>query len=153
MYTLPTGSNAEFTCLALANDVDNLDFIYRRIDGGLVPNNVVRTSHDAATIVGRTTMRITGVTQANAGEYQCLVRNVNTQGDAIALGNRNFTIQVSGKSVINDLWDYYIINKTSWLQKRARPIRSSIYKRPKTLISSKAKKLYYSIVHRASSQL
>ena len=100
MYTLPTGSNAEFTCLALANNVDDLEFLYRRIDGGTIPRNVIRTSHDATTIVGRTTMKITGVTQANAGEYQCLVRNVNTQGDAIALGNRNFTIQVSGKSVM-----------------------------------------------------
>ena len=100
MYTLPTGSNAEFTCLALANNVDSLEFLYRRIDGGTIPNNVIRTSHDATTIVGRTTMRITGVTQANAGEYRCLVRNVNTQGDAIALGNSNFTIQVSGKSVM-----------------------------------------------------
>ena len=99
MYTLPTGSNAEFTCLALANDVDNLDFRYRRIDGGTIPNNVVRTSHDATTIVGRTTMRITGVTQANAGEYQCLVRNFNAEGSFLVLGNRNFTISVLSKSV------------------------------------------------------
>ena len=100
VYTLPTGSNAEFTCLALANDVENLDFLYRRIDGGTIPNNVVRTSHDATTIVGRTTMRITNVRVDNAGEYQCLVRNVTTQGGAIALGSRNFIIQVSGKSVM-----------------------------------------------------
>ena len=106
MYTLPTGSNAEFTCLALANNVDSLEFLYRRIDGGTIPNNVVRTSHDATTIVGRTTMRITNVRVDNAGEYQCLVRNVTTQGGAIALGSRNFIIQVSGKSVINDLGDY-----------------------------------------------
>ena len=108
MYTLPTGSNAEFTCLALANNVDSLEFLYRRIDGGTVPDNVVRTSHDATSIVGRTTMRIINVRVDNAGEYQCLVRNINTQaGSAIALGNRNFTIQVSGKSVMIYRITYY----------------------------------------------
>ena len=100
VYTLPTGSNAEFTCLALANDASNLEYLYRRIDTPAIPANVERTTHDATTIVGRTTMRITGVTQDNAGMYQCVVRDNDAQGNAIALGNRNFTIQVSGKSVI-----------------------------------------------------
>ena len=100
-YTLPTGSNAEFTCLAIVNNVTNLEFLYRRIDGGSIPDNVVRTRHDATTIVGRTTMRITGVTQNNAGEYQCLVTNLNELGVSVALGNKNFTISVSSKSVIS----------------------------------------------------
>ena len=100
VYILPTGSDAEFTCLALANDVTNLEFLYRRIDSQPIPSNVVRTTHDATTIVGRTTMSITGVTQDNAGEYQCVVRDVNAQGNARVLDNRNFTIQVSGKSVM-----------------------------------------------------
>ena len=99
-YTLPTGSNAEFTCLALANDVINLEFLYRRLDDTSIPNNIVRTTHDATTIVGRTTMTITNVTEDNAGMYQCLVRNTDAQGNAFALGNRNFTIQVSGESVM-----------------------------------------------------
>ena len=97
VYTLPTGSDAEFTCLALANDVTNLEFLYRRIDAPAIPSNVIRTTHDATTIVGRTTMSITGVTQDNAGVYQCVVRDNDREGNARILGNRNFTIQVSGK--------------------------------------------------------
>ena len=80
--------------------MERLEFLYRRIDGGTIPSNVERTEHDATTIVARTTMTITGVTQANAGVYQCLVRNLNLQGDAIPLGSTNFTITVSGKSVM-----------------------------------------------------
>ena len=99
VYILPTGSDAEFTCLALANDVTNLEFLYRRIDTPAIPDNVVRTTHDATTIVGRTTMSITGVTQDNAGVYQCVVRDTDAQGNAVVLGNRNFTIQVSGKLI------------------------------------------------------
>ena len=99
VYALPTGSDAEFTCLALANDVTDLEFLYRRIDAVSIPSNVVRTTHDATTIVGRTTMRITGVTQDNAGVYQCVVRDTDAQGNARILGNRNFTIQVSGKLI------------------------------------------------------
>ena len=100
LYILPTGSNAEFTCLALANDATNLEFLYRRLDASTIPNNIVRTTHDATTIVGRTTMTITNVREDNAGIYQCLVRNTDAQGDAFALGNMNFTIQVSGESAM-----------------------------------------------------
>ena len=72
-----------------------LEFLFIRTDGGSVPSNVMRTSHDVTSVVERTTMRITGVTEANAGRYQCVVRNVNEQEDAIVLGRRDFTIQVS----------------------------------------------------------
>ena len=73
-----------------------MEFLFIRTDGGTIANNVIRTSHDATTIVDRTTMRIIGVTEANAGEYQCIVRNVSTDENAISLGRRNFTIHVSG---------------------------------------------------------
>ena len=96
LYILPTGSNAEFTCLALANDVTNLEFLYRRLDDISIPNNILRTTHDATTIVGRTTMTIINVREDNAGVYQCLMRNTDAQGNAFPLGNQNFTIQVSG---------------------------------------------------------
>ena len=99
-YTLATGSDVEFTCLALANDVGTLEFLFIRTDGGSVPSNVIRTSHDATSVVRRTTMSITGVTEDNAGQYQCVVRNFNPNGNSIALGRRNFAIQVSGKSVV-----------------------------------------------------
>ena len=101
VYTLATGSDVEFTCLALANDVDILEFLFIRTDGGSVPSNVIRTSHDATSVVWRTTMRIIGVTEDNAGRYQCVVRNFNLRGNSIILGRRNFTIQVSGKAVTN----------------------------------------------------
>ena len=77
--------------------MSNLEFLYRRLDTPAIPANVIRTTHDATTIVGRTTMRIIGVTQDNAGVYQCVVRDQDALGNAKALGNRNFTIQVSGK--------------------------------------------------------
>ena len=95
VYTLATGSDAEFTCLALANDVNTLEFLFIRTDGGTIPDNVLRTSHDATTILRRTTMSITSVTEDNAGEYRCVVRNF-MNGNSIPLGGKNFTIQVSG---------------------------------------------------------
>ena len=73
IYTLETGSDAEFTCLALANDLDTLEFLFIRTDGGSVPSNVERTSHNATSVVDRTTMRITGVTRDNEGDYQCIL--------------------------------------------------------------------------------
>ena len=81
--------------------MDILEFLFIRTDGGSVPSNVLRTSHDATSVVRRTTMRIIGVTEDNAGQYQCVVRNFNLRGYSIILGRRNFTIQVSGKAVTN----------------------------------------------------
>ena len=96
-YTLTTGSDAEFTCLAFGNNVNMFEFLYTRLDGA-IPDNVQRTSSDAATIDGRTTMSITNVTEANAGMYRCVIRNLTSGGDSVLLGTRDFTIQVSGKS-------------------------------------------------------
>ena len=76
-----------------------LEFLFIRTDDGSVPGNVERTSHDVTSVVERTTMRITGVTKDNEGAYQCVVRNVNEQEDAIILGRRDFTMQVSSKLV------------------------------------------------------
>ena len=75
--------------------MDTLEFLFIRTDGGTIPDNVLRTSHDATTILRRTTMSITSVTEDNAGEYRCVVRNF-MDGNSIALGDKNFTIQVSG---------------------------------------------------------
>ena len=98
-YTLTTGSDAEFTCLAFGNNVNIFEFLYTRLDGA-VPDNVQTTSSDATTIDGRTTMSITNVTEANAGMYQCVIRNLTSGGDSLLLGTRNFTIEVSGKSLL-----------------------------------------------------
>ena len=75
--------------------MNTLEFLFIRTDGGTIPNNVERTSHDATTTLRRTTMSITSVTEDNAGEYRCVVRNF-MNGNSIALGGVNFTIQVSG---------------------------------------------------------
>ena len=98
-YTLTTGSDVEFTCLAFGNNVNVFEFLYIRLDDGAIPDNVQRTSSDATTINGRTTMSITGVTEANAGMYRCVIRNLTSGGDSLTLGTRDFTIQVSGKSL------------------------------------------------------
>ena len=78
--------------------MNTFEFIYLRLDGD-IPNNVQRTSSDATTIDGHTTMRITSVTVANSGMYQCIIRNLTSRGDSLLLGTRNFTIQVSGTYV------------------------------------------------------
>ena len=75
------------------------EFSYFRLNG-TIPDNVQTTSNNATTIDGRTTMSITNVTEANAGMYQCVIRNLTSRGDSLLLGTRNFTIQVSGKSLL-----------------------------------------------------
>ena len=96
-YELPLGSTAEFTCLAIANDVNTLDIFYRRIDGNTLGDNTDRPAHDGSTIDRRTTLRIYGVTVANGGEYECIVRNLTSGGNTIPLGRRNFTIVITCK--------------------------------------------------------
>ena len=75
--------------------MDTFEFLFIRTDGSTIRDNVVRTSHDATTVLRRTTMSITSVTEDNAGEYRCVVRNF-MNGNSMALGGINFTIQVSG---------------------------------------------------------
>ena len=96
-YELPLGSDAEFTCLATANDVNNLDIFYQRTDGNPLNDNTVRPAHDGTTIDRRTTLHISGITEANDGEYECVVRDL-VDGGIIVLGRRNFTIVVTCKS-------------------------------------------------------
>ena len=98
-YTLAIGSTVEFTCLATANDVTNLDFFYRKIDGTLA-DNIDRTAIDGTDIDTRTTMRINGVTEQNAGEYECVVRDLDAGGSAHRLDGRTFSINVLGKLYI-----------------------------------------------------
>ena len=96
-YELPLGSTAEFTCLATANDVNSLDYFYRRTDGNPLGDNVDRPEHDGTTIDDRTTLHITGVAVANDGEYECVVRNLTDDGGSVPLGRRAFTIVVTCK--------------------------------------------------------
>ena len=92
-YTLTINSNAEFTCLATANDVSNLEYFFVKV-GGSLATNVRRPAHDGNTIDRRTTMHINGVRTENAGDYQCIVRNFSR--DSLVLDRVNFTITVSG---------------------------------------------------------
>ena len=107
-YELPLGSDAEFTCLATANDVNNLDIFYQRTDGNPLGDNTERPAHDRTTVDGRTTLHINGITEANDGEYECVVRDL-VGGGALVLGRRHFTIVVTCKSVANDLENFKCI--------------------------------------------
>ena len=99
-YELPLGSTAEFTCLATANDVNDLDIFFRRIDGSVLGDNTDRPAHDGGTIDRRTTLRINGITEANDGVYECVVRDLTDDGGSVPIGRRNFTIVVTCKSVL-----------------------------------------------------
>ena len=99
-YELPLGSTAEFTCLATANDVNSLDIFFRRIDGSVLGDNTDRPAHDRGTIDRRTTLRINGITEANHGVYECVVRDLTDDGGSVPLGRSSFTIVVTCKSVM-----------------------------------------------------
>ena len=100
VYLLALGSTAEFTCLAIANDANSLEYFYRRTDGTSIGSNVVRPAHDGPTVDSRTTIHINGITVANDGEYECLVRDIVPGGDFIILGRSRFNITVTCKSII-----------------------------------------------------
>ena len=97
-YELPLGSTAEFTCLATANNVNFLDIFYRRTDSNPLGDNADIPEHDGATIDRRTTLHINGITEANGGDYECVMRDLTDNGGTIPLGRRNFTIVVTCKS-------------------------------------------------------
>ena len=99
-YELPLGSTAEFTCLAIANNVNALDIFYRRTDGNPLGDNVDTPVNDGATIDRRTTLHINGVTVANSGDYECVVRNLIDEGGTVPLDRHNFTIIVTCKLVM-----------------------------------------------------
>ena len=101
-YELPLGSTAEFTCLATANNVNSLEIFYHRTDRNPLGDNVDRPEHDGATIDRRTTFHINGVTVANGGEYECIVRYLTDDGGSVPLGRRNFTIVVTCKFTSNN---------------------------------------------------
>ena len=93
-YELPLGSTAEFTCLATANDVNNLDIFYQRTDGNPLGDNTIRPVFDGTTVDRRTTLHINGITEANDGQYECVVRDL-VDGGANVLSRHPFTIVVT----------------------------------------------------------
>ena len=100
VYLLAFGSTAEFTCLAIANDANNLEYFFVRTDGNPIGSNVLRPAHDGDTIDRRTTMHINGIATVNDGEYECLVRDIVPGGDSIVLGRITFNITVTCKTII-----------------------------------------------------
>ena len=108
-YELPLDSDAEFTCLATANDVNNLDIFYQRTDGNPLGDNTDRPAHDGTTVDRRTTLHINGITEADDGEYECVVRYL-VDGGANVLGRRRFTVVVTCKSVSNDLQNFRCVS-------------------------------------------
>ena len=97
---LQAGTNAEIVCLAIGNDIDRLDYFFRRLDGsGVLGDNMMppSTTHDT-NIDRRHTLFINGVTTDNAGTFECSVRNFSTFfTSVIRLQLVLFEISVFGK--------------------------------------------------------
>ena len=82
--------------------MNSLDYFYRRTDGNPLGDNVDRPAHDGASIDRRITFRINGVTVANGGDYECVVRGLTDNGGSVPLGRHNFTIVVTCKLASNN---------------------------------------------------
>ena len=92
------GSDAEFICIAIANGVQRLGYLYRRTDGNALGiNTVTPTLPLSNDIERRHAMFITGVTEENAGEYECVVQDVRV-GETRTLAAVMFNITVVGKN-------------------------------------------------------
>ena len=66
-YKLENGSFADFTCLAIANDITNSIYDFKRPNGEETANNVMLPSSSGTTINEVTTMTITRVNLENNG--------------------------------------------------------------------------------------
>ena len=74
--------------------MNSLDIFYQRTDGNTLGGNIVRPAHDGTTIDRCTTLHINEITEANDGEYECIVRDL-VDGGAEVLGILPFTIVVT----------------------------------------------------------
>ena len=99
---LQAGTNAEIVCLAIGNDIDRLDYFFRRVgaEERLGPNTIPPSTTDDTNIDRRHTLFINGVTTDNAGTFGCSVRNFSTTTtSAIKLQEVQFNISVFGEFV------------------------------------------------------
>ena len=99
---LQAGTNAEIVCLAIGNDIDRLDYFFRRAgaDERLGPNTIPPSTTADTNIDRRHTLFINGVTTDNAGTFGCSVRNFSTTTtSAIKLQEVQFNISVFGEFV------------------------------------------------------
>ena len=91
---LQIGSDAELVCLALANDINRLEYSFRTADDGDLEDNMIGAGTTASTnIDDRHTLFIDTVREENAGNYSCLVRDFN-EGTSSFLDLVPFTISV-----------------------------------------------------------
>ena len=78
--------------------MNDLDIFFQRTDDNPIGDNAVRPAHDGIPIDSRITLRINGVTEANGGEYRCVVRDLTADGGSIPVGRYAFSVVVTGKS-------------------------------------------------------
>ena len=79
--------------------MNDLDIFFQRTGGNPLGDNTVRPAHDGEAIDRRITLHINGVTEANGGEYRCIVRDLTADGGSIPIGRYGFSVVVTGKSV------------------------------------------------------
>jgi len=99
---LQAGTNAEIVCLAIGNDIDRLDYFFRRLDGsGVLGGNMMPPPPAPDTnIDSRHTLFINGVKASNAGTFTCAVRDFSTTTtSATTLQQVQFEISVFGEYV------------------------------------------------------
>ena len=99
---LQAGTNAEIVCLAIGNDIDRLDYFFRRLDGsGVLGDNMTPPPRAPDTnIDSRHTLFINGVKASNAGTFTCSVRDFSsTTTSANTLQQVAFEISVFGEFV------------------------------------------------------
>ena len=77
--------------------MNDLDIFFQKTDDNPLGDNTDTPAHDGITVDRRTTLHINGITEANDGEYECVVRNL-VDGGAVVLGRRRFTVVVTCKS-------------------------------------------------------
>jgi len=96
---LQIGSDAELVCLALANDINRLEYLFRTADDGDLEDNMIGAGTTAdPNIDDRHTLFITAVKEENAGNYVCLVRDF-ADGTSSFLDEVLFTITVFGEYI------------------------------------------------------
>jgi len=94
---LQIGSNAELVCLAIANDINRLEYVFRAADSGDLEDNMSGGETTTSTnIDDRHTLFINEVKEENAGNYNCLVRDF-VGGTSNLLDEVPFTISVFGE--------------------------------------------------------
>ena len=95
---LKNGTDAEFTCMAHANDVKKLRYSFQLTDESLsFPGNVQEPNFDAKDIDHLTTLHINGVNKENEGQYNCTIGDVKNPMHPDVKNITKFNVSVFGK--------------------------------------------------------